>query len=414
MINSKILKKSGIILASNIVLKALQTILLLYLILYHGTNQTISNFYICIAAMQLVAMITGFGIGEELNSSKIRKYSMSTLQIIAHKSWLSNFKFSLLIVFFILLYGLFISSSVEILIFSFTGLILSYTKNISLIYQKYGKIGLTMFWGNGFTLLIYFLSIFILLITENLLYSGVFTFGLSLVIPSFHFYKMTRSEKIEKINLLNFDFVAVSFLAWILNLGFTFIMKFESSNEEISSYVLSMQLLGVFVFLPTSLFQSLNPLINSKSDIVLNKIYNKSFNILSFIIIGLTMVGYFTLQVLKDSNFYGYNIENILNAYLFSGLTSLAMTGYYQILLLVYQRGNSRIFRNIVVLIDLIFILISISFLIFYGLKYVLLSMSLNYFVKVLFLNIFHNTQINYIWSGLYISCFILSIILFL
>ena len=48
---------------------------------YLEISQVLSNFYICLAALQLMATISGFGIGEEINNKKRVDYSLEDLKI---------------------------------------------------------------------------------------------------------------------------------------------------------------------------------------------------------------------------------------------------------------------------------------------------------------------------------------------
>lgn len=377
---------------------------------YLVSSQVSSNFYVCLAALQLMATISGFGIGEEINNKKRVDYSLEDLKIKIHNSWLRSYKFTLFIIVLNLIYGIYFNIWREILIFSITGTIISYTKNISLAYQKFGNIKFTTLWGNGFNTFIYLLLVLFLLATENVFLSGLCTLLISFFLIIYYIFSIHGKTDEESISFNNYDYLIISFLAWLLNLGFTFIMKFYSSPMEINKYVIAMQFLGAFIFLPTSLFQAMNSRLNSSEDISENKMRNISFNSLVFVILFTIIIGNFLLNRI-DLNYYSrINFKNFQSAFVCAGIIAISMTGYYSILLVIYQRGSSNVLRNVVLLVDTISFFLSVYLLSEFNITIVLLFMSLSYFFKVLLLNFKNKVSLSYFWVISYVSSFLISL----
>ena len=398
----------------NVILKILQVTMFIVLPFYLVSSQVLSNFYVCLAALQLMATISGFGIGEEINNKKRVDCSLEDLKIKIHNSWIRSYRFTLLIIVLNLIYGIYFDIWKEILIFSIIGTIISYTKNLSLAYQKFGNIKFTTLWGNGFSTFVYLLLVVFLLATQNVFFSGLCALLISFFSIIFYIFSIHGKTVEESISFNNYDYLIISFLAWLLNLGFTFVMKFYSSPMEINKYVIAMQFLGAFIFLPTSLFQAMNSRLNSSEDISENKMRNISFNSLVFVILFTIIVGNFLFNRIDLNYFSGINFENFQSAFVCAGLIAISMTGYYSILLVIYQRGSSNVLRNVVLLVDTFSFFLSVYLLKEFNITIVLFCMSLSYFLKVLLLNFKNNVSLSYFWVISYISSFLISLKLIL
>lgn len=337
--------------------------------------------------MQLTSMISGFGIGEEINNKSLSGNTYTGLKKLIDNSWAENQSITLLFILFIFCYSLFVNSIIELLIFGFSGVILSYFRNISMVHQLLGNKIKTILIGNGLISFFYVFIVLLFYIFRQINIAVFLGFIFLLILFIFHYnFQGLKSFKSNNLGSIRYDYLIINIFGWLIGLGFSYILNLLFPENTVIDYGVITQISGMFLFLPTSYFQSINKLNRSGiDDKELKTFFNKGFLIVGLIIASTSIAGSFILFDLKNIIF----LEKFHNLPLFislAGLCTVVTLGYHNSLYFVYSEKKSSVLKKVVIFTDSISILLSIILGLKYGINGIMIGFTIGGFLKSILL----------------------------